>query len=79
MGMAKKRTSSKKWFVKLRGSYIPCNWRGWLTYIPFVGFLVAVLAVAITTQDTLAQVFLVVFPQWIAAAVVMTWVASHKS
>lgn len=30
------KNSKKKWFIKLRGSYLPDNLQGWLTYIPFV-------------------------------------------
>lgn len=67
------------WFYKIRGSYLPATWQGWMTYIPFVGFLLWSWTIAMETQETLAEVALVVFPAWIAAAVVMTWLASKKS
>ena len=22
------------WFVQVRGSYLPCSWQGWLSYVP---------------------------------------------
>ncbi len=33
-----KITASRKkgaWFMKLRGSYLPVSWQGWLSYVPF--------------------------------------------
>jgi hypothetical protein len=75
-------TISKKpapWFKKVRGSYLPCRWQGWLLYVPFLVFLLTVLVAALRTQHSASDVFYMIFPQWIAAAVVMTWIASHKS
>ncbi|MEI7522467.1 MAG: hypothetical protein WCJ86_03290 [Candidatus Saccharibacteria bacterium] len=78
-----KRGSNKikkgAWFVKIRGSYIPVSWQGWLTYVPFIGFLVSVLSVAFRTQNSASDIFYMVFPQWVASAVVMTWIASRHS
>jgi hypothetical protein len=77
-----RKTSKLKngaWFYKVRGSYLPATWQGWLTYFPFVGFLLWSWGVAMETQETLGEVALVVFPSWVAAAVVMTWIASKKS
>jgi hypothetical protein len=76
--MAKKSAQSK-WFIKVRGSYLPANWKGWLTYIPFVAFLLVVLVHAFDVKSNAADIFYMVFPQWVAAAVVMTWIASRKS
>jgi hypothetical protein len=38
----KKMPSRRKgaWFVKLRGSYLPCSWQGWLTYIPYISLVI---------------------------------------
>lgn len=74
--MAKK---SPKWFVKVRGSYLPNSWQAWLLYMPFTFFLVASLVVAIRLDASVGRVIYTVFPQWVAAAVVMTWVAAQKS
>ena len=40
--MASKRHRNK-WFIKVRGSYLPNNGKGWLTYIPYLAYLVGVL------------------------------------
>jgi hypothetical protein len=81
--MATKRKLPKlkkgAWFYKVRGSYLPATWQGWLTYVPFVLFLMTVLMAAIRTQHSVSDVFYMVFPQWVAAAVVMTWVAARKA
>lgn len=70
---------SGKWFIKVRGSYLPHSWQGWLTFVPFTAFLVTVMTMAMRTEDTYSGMFYVIFPQWIAAAVVMTWIAQKKS
>lgn len=75
--MAKKK--SAKWFVKVRGSYLPNSWQAWLLYVPFVIFLLTVFVAAVRTEHSVSDMFYMIFPQWVAAAVVMTWVASQKS
>lgn len=67
------------WFVSLRGSYIPCAWQGWLTYIPFTAFLVWVLSYAWQHTDSLSRALLLIIPNWVAALVVMTWLAKYTS
>ncbi|MEO8785024.1 MAG: hypothetical protein ABI221_01750 [Candidatus Saccharimonadales bacterium] len=81
MAQPKKLQKSKKsvWFVKVRGSYLPVNWKGWLTYIPFVAFLLVVLLDALRTKNTIADIFYMIFPQWLGAVAVMTWIAWRKS
>lgn len=74
-----KRKRNKTWFIRVRGSYLPNSWQGALLYIPFILFLVTVLVAALRTQDSASDVFFMIFPQWVAAAVVMTWIASLKS
>ncbi len=75
--MSKKK--SKKWFIKVRGSYLPNAWQGWLTYIPFVGYLVATLIYINNHHEDLAASVFFLLTQWIVAAVVMTWVAQRTS
>ena len=74
-----KKVKKGAWFIKLRGSYIPVSWQGWLTYIPFVSYLTLVLVDATNGEHTALGAFYIIFPQWIAAAVVLTWLASKKS
>jgi hypothetical protein len=70
---------AEKWFIKVRGSYLPNSWQGWLLYAPFIVFLITVLQAAIRNSHSASDAFYIVFPQWVAAAVVMTWIAKQKS
>lgn len=74
-----KKKWPNKWFRKVRGSYLPCSWQGWLTYVPFTIFLLTVLFAAVRSEHSASDVFYAIFPQWVAAAVVMSWFASQKS
>lgn len=67
------------WFKKLRGSYIPSSWQGALLYIPFIAFLITVLVAAFRNQHSVSDAFYMIFPEFIAAAIVMTWIAKQKS
>ena len=67
------------WFVERHWSYLPVSLMGWLTYVPFVLFLFASLwAVQQNTNNALGAFFDVI-PYWVSAAVVMHWIAGHKS
>jgi hypothetical protein len=75
--MVKKK--KQKWFVPLRGSYLPASRAGWLTYIPFVGYLVCALLAGLHETSSYVAAALFVVPNWVAAAVVMTYVAARHS
>jgi len=81
--MARKNTRPKPrkdaWFVPVRGSYLPASWQGWLTYLPFVAYLVFTLVYAVNWISSLAQAILFIVPNFVAAAAVMTWVAKRMS
>lgn len=67
------------WFVPLRGSYLPYSWQAWLLYVPFTAYLVYTLIVAFAYTGNNLKAVLWVVPNWVAAAVVMTWIAKQKS
>jgi hypothetical protein len=67
------------WFVPLRGSYLPVSWPGWLTYLPFVGYLVFSLITAFAYTGNNVKAVLWIVPNWVAAAVVITWIARRTS
>lgn len=73
------KTKKAVWFKKVRGSYLPASWQGWLVYVPFVIYLLTVLQAAARNEHSASDAFYIIFPQWIAAAVVMTWLAKQKS
>lgn len=67
------------WFVFIRNSYLPVSWQGWLTYAPFVAYLAFSVVVAMDYTGSYIKAILWVVPNWVAAAVVMTWVAKVTS
>jgi len=73
------RLKKGAWFYKLRGSYLPATWQGWLTYVPFTAFLVWSGLYVLEAYFSISEALLVIFPAWVAAGVVMTWVASKKA
>lgn len=82
MSSRKKSTKLSKnnaWFVRVRGSYVPVAWQGWLSYIPYIVYLWLVVEVAKRSDASFIQVCIVVLPQWAAAAIVMTWLATIHS
>lgn len=79
-----KKTKSKKyhqgaWFRKVRGSYLPATWQGWLTYIPFVMLLLWSGAVIYFYVNSLALFVIFLIVVWATITIVMSWIASKKS
>lgn len=74
-----KKPKSGAWFIKVRGSYLPNSWQGWLTYLPYVYFLIASLVYVYNRQTGFGDVSIGVVPYWLSAVVIMSWVAARKS
>lgn len=77
--MAKSKKKTKLWFKSVRGSYIPNTWQGALTYIPFVAYLVLACVVVLDHSGSYGYKFFELFGLWVAAGVVMTWLAKRLS
>jgi branched-subunit amino acid transport protein len=80
--MPKKKKSiprKDKWFKPVRGSYLPNNTAGWLTYIPFVGYLI--VSDIFTSKLVIEEwkKFYLIAVQWLFATLVMTFLAQRKS
>lgn len=73
------KTRKGAWFVRVRGSYLPCSWQGWLTYIPYAAYLVYAVIVAFAYTGNNFKAVLWIVPNFVAAAIVMTWIAKLKS
>jgi len=67
------------WFVPVRWSYLPCSWQGWLTYVPYIGFLVLTFIVIDGNSHSVSDTLIGIVPVWVAAVAVMQWLASHKT
>lgn len=72
-------SKSKPWFIKTRGSYLPNNWRGWLLYLPYLVYLIGILIFVVRIKDSVWAAIFTLVPNWVAAAIIMTWVARRKS
>jgi hypothetical protein len=75
----KLKTRKNAWFKKIRGSYLPINQQGWFTYLPFIAYLAFAFIAGIKDTSNASKAVLFIVPNWVAAAVVMTFVASRKS
>ncbi|MEO6513339.1 MAG: hypothetical protein ABIR37_01480 [Candidatus Saccharimonadales bacterium] len=67
------------WFVAVRGSYLPVSWQGWLTYVPYIAYLIFSMQVAKDITSSAATAVLIIVPNWVAATIVMTWLAKRTS
>jgi hypothetical protein len=82
------------WFVNIRNSYIPVSWQGWLTYIPFVVALIAILDAGYKNLITanlddlsilqriwtaITYTAINIVPGFVAVGALMTWLAIKKS
>ncbi len=82
--MAKKSSKTTKakqgaWFIAVRGSYLPNSWQAWALYVPFVAYLYYSWVVAFDYTGNNVKAVLWIVPNWVAAAVVMTWIAKRTS
>lgn len=67
------------WFVPVRGSYLPASIAGWLTYIPFIAYLLFTMIVAWEQASSHLVAVLYIVPNWVAATAVLTWVARRTA
>jgi hypothetical protein len=77
--MAKSKKSKNKWFKSIRGSYLPISSKGWLTYLPFIAYLIVSFYLTWKLNAAVfARVYLVAV-QWLLAGILMTLIAKQKS
>ena len=67
------------WFYKVRGSYLPKSWQGWLLYIPYTAYIVGAAVYVYSRGDSLWGALFTLVPNWVAALAIMTWVAERTS
>lgn len=75
----KQKVRKCAWFVRVRGSYLPASWQGWLTYVPFTAYLVFAFVYGWQDTDSVAQAIMFIVPNFVAAAAVMTYIARRTS
>jgi hypothetical protein len=79
MKQHKSSKRNKQWFVKVRGSYLPNNWAGGLTYIPYLAYIIGVLVYVVGKGYDVWTSMFVLLPNWVAAVAIMNWIAARKS
>ena len=75
----KNKKTKKRWFRPVRGSYLPDATEGWLSYIPFVFYLLASFFVTKDLKLSLLVRIYLIAVQWAFAGLFMTWIAKHNS
>lgn len=73
------KTNKKAWFVKTRGSYLPKTWQGGLLYLLYLVYLVWALVFVLKGDYEFWNGLFFIVPNWIAACVIFSWLASQKS
>lgn len=79
MYMKKRTTSKTKWFIAVRGSYLPVRWQGWLLHLAFILYVTASAVIIAQHNSSIPFIAVQVFAQLIAAAVIETWIAARSS
>jgi hypothetical protein len=75
----KRKSKSQTWFKKVRGSYLPNSWQGWLLYVPYAVYVIGVVFYAYLSGWSLGTALFVIVPNWVAALAAMTWIAERTS
>jgi len=77
--MAQHKHNAHRWFMAVRGSYLPASWQGWLLYIPYAAYLLGILVFVVWQEESLPLAVLTLVPNWVSAVIVMTWIAKRAS
>ena len=78
-GITINMAKNNKWFKKVRWSYIPCKWQGWLLYIPMIIFLSTVVVNTNRNTHSVSDFLYQILPYFVCMGVIMHWIASNKS
>jgi hypothetical protein len=77
--MATKANKNKYWFKPLRKSYIAANYKGALSYLPYIAYLTISFIVPLHYLKSKLVAFGLVIINWSLATLVMTAFAKSKS
>jgi hypothetical protein len=74
-----KKKNNTQWFISVRGSYLPNNHYGWLSYLPYTTFLlISLIFTWRLNASEIIRIYLVVI-QWAFAFLFMTLLAKNRS
>lgn len=74
-----RKTKKRVWYRKVRGSYLPVNMIGWLTYVPFIMYLIFSAVVSVVESSSMLLAIMIIVPNWMAAGLILTYIATRKS
>jgi len=77
--MPQHKHKANRWFIAVRGSYLPAAWQGWLLYIPYTAYLIGILVFVTLQNESLPLAVLTLIPNWVSAIIIMTWIAKRAS
>lgn len=78
--MARRKASKKdRWFIPVRGSYLPRSWQAWGLYVIACCYLIAPLAVSIRENEALALQLVYFVAGLVIVGMALTWIAEKKS
>lgn len=73
------KSSKKPWFIKVRGSYLPNNLYGAITYVPYIAITIGGLLLIWQRDKNPADLLIFGVPYVVACGVIMSWIASRES
>lgn len=66
------------WFYKVRGSYLPATWQGWLLYIPLTLGTVLIIIDALNDDRNITRALLSFCLAMVSWGAIFTWIAARK-
>lgn len=76
---AMKRSKDRKWFKRVRSSYIPITWQGGCIYVAYALYIMVVPIVWYTHERTLWNLLTGVIPLTIGAMLITQMIASKNA
>jgi hypothetical protein len=74
-----KKRISNKWFVRMRGSYLPCSWQAWACYLVAVLYLSIAFAYIDDVTDNVGWIIFHGLKELIVVGIILTWIAQQRS
>lgn len=74
-----RKTKRNAWFVHVRNSYLPATWQGFVIYLLYVAYIIAVPLVWYKNGHDLWRLLTTVVPLLIAMVLLTQFIASKNS
>lgn len=74
-----KKLKEDVWFRRVRGSYLPCSKKGWITYAAAIVYILLPFWPDIMGHQTMVYVMTSFVTRLVLAGLVLTYIAKKKS